>query len=142
MDKKKIHRLTVKPVQDFFLVAISSHENDYRLSWSINRTLGFELKRTDNLKAFNEQLDEDQEFSVFSFHDEELYLKFDLISNRCSNGFLLHEYRNVDFFLQVGGEISEKKVQEIADKLRTIDIITTAFTLRNLPQKSLRKFHS
>lgn len=142
MEKKKIHKLSVSRKQDFFLVAVSSHENDYRVSWSINNSLNLKLTRSDNLKIYNDRLKEEQEFSNFSYDDTELYIRYNLISNRCSNGFLLHEYKNIDFFLQLTGELAENQINDIVSKLKQIDIITTAFLVRELSPKSLQKFLS
>ena len=42
---RKIHTLKEKEGFDFGLIGISSPENDYRISWIINNTLGYKLAR-------------------------------------------------------------------------------------------------
>ena len=38
-------KLDSDPDPDVFLIAISSHVNDYRLCWSLNNSLGIDLGR-------------------------------------------------------------------------------------------------
>ena len=127
--KKKTHKLSIKEVFDFKLIGISSHENDYRVSWAINQYLNFNLTKTDNHIAFNEKKGEKQEFSLFIFEDEDNFLKYILVSNRCDDGFLLQELKNIDFFLQVHGDYSIKEFEGLVDKLRGIDIILTTIII-------------
>lgn len=137
--KKKLHRLNVSISPELFIIGISSHENDYRLSWAINSQLGFKFSRTANLELFNEKIQEKQIFSVFSHIEEEYELKYYLVSNTGENGFLLPEYRNVDFLFLIQGEISENELDKLLAQLKKIEIIRLAFQISNLPAKSLEK---
>ena len=122
-------KLAFKPEIEYQLIGISSHENDYHLSWSINQNIGFNLVRSNNLSIFNKQLGEQQEFSVFSFDNEDNFLLFNLISNTGANGFLFPEMRNIDFFLQIYGESDDKFILKLIIKLNRIDIINTSFVI-------------
>ena len=126
---KKSHTLSFKDDYSFHLIGISSHENDYRLSWGINNQLGIAFTRSDNLIVHNPRLGQDQEFSLSQYFDEETYIQFNLISNRCDDGFLLEEMTNIDFVLQVSGEVSGDDLISLVAKLKQIDIITTAFVI-------------
>jgi hypothetical protein len=140
--KKKLHRLNVSAGPELFVFGISSHENDYRLSWAINSQLGFSFSRAANLELFNEKIQEKQIFSVFSHIEEEYELKYYLVSNTCENGFLLPEYRNVDFLILIQGEISENELDKLLTRLKKIEIINLAFQIPGLPAKSLEKILS
>ncbi len=122
-------KLAFKPEIEFQLIGISSHENDYHLSWAINQNIGFNLARSNNLSISNKQLGEQQEFSVFSFDNEDSFLLFNLISNTGANGFLFPEMRNIDFFLQIYGESDDKFILKLITKLNKIDIINTSFVI-------------
>ncbi len=137
--KKKLHTLNVSASPELFIIGISSHENDYRLSWAINSQLGFRLSRSSNLELFNEKIQEKQIFSVFSHIEEEYELKYYLISNTGENGFLLPEYRNVDFLFLIQGEISENELDKLIKQLKIIEIVNLVFQISNLPAKSLEK---
>jgi hypothetical protein len=126
---KKSHTLSFKDEYSFHLIGISSHENDYRLSWGINNQLGISFVRTDNLVSYNQRIGQEQEFSLSQYLDEETCLQYNLISNRCDNGFLLEEMTNIDFLLQIVGEASEDDLSDIIHKLKEIDMITATFVI-------------
>lgn len=120
---KKI-KLTYSPDYEFILIGISCHENDYRLAWSINNDLDLTLSKKDDIKIFNKKYSETQNFSVFSHNDETNLTLYNLISNRCKNGFLIKDYNKFDYFLQIYGELSESDINEILNKMkRNNDII-------------------
>jgi len=136
---KKSHKLIVEDDFHFFLVGISSHENDYRLSWAINTHLKMALKRADNLQIHNPRIKQDQEFSLYQFTDLETVLHYNLIANRCDNGFLLEEMKNIDYVLKITGDASKNFPGQLVNKLKKIDIITTAFEIDPSELKSRKK---
>lgn len=48
-EKKKIHKLKFELENDSYLIGIASHENDYRLSWALNKNLDLKLVKVDDL---------------------------------------------------------------------------------------------
>ena len=136
---RKSHKLIVEDDFHFFLVVISSHENDYRLSWAINTHLKMALKRADNLQIHNPRIKQDQEFSLYQFTDLETVLHYNLIANRCDNGFLLEEMKNIDYVLKIMGDASKNFPEQLVNKLKKIDIITTAFEIDPSELKSRKK---
>lgn len=126
---KKTHKLTVHPDYNFKLIGISSHEHDYRLSWAINSTLHLQFSKTRELEILHKKFAEKQTFSVYVYEDENTQIRYHLISNRCDNGFLIEELKNIDFILQIFGEISESFIKQWIEKLNKIDVITTAFAI-------------
>jgi len=137
--KKKLHKLNVNASPEIYIFGISSHENDYRLSWAINNQLGFKFSRSANLEVYNDKISENQVFSVYSFSEDEYEIKYHLVSNTSQNGFLLPEYRNVDFVFLVQGEVSQKELDGLLDRLKKIEIINLAFEISNLSPKSMEK---
>ncbi len=126
---KKVHKLKVSDTIPFKLLGISSHENDYRLSWAVNRKLGLSFGKTDNLTIQNNLNTETLEFSVFQSIQNDKSLKMNIISNRCPDGFLIKEMKNIDFFLQIFGEASAAYLENIAAKLKTIDFVSAVFEI-------------
>lgn len=136
--KKRIHKLNVEPENDFYLIGIASHENDYRLSWALNQSLKFDLVKENNLTIHHPKHKMDIEYSMYSFEDDNEYLSYSLISNKSEQGFLLPNTKNIDFIMKVSGSVDVNLIGEIVDKLKKVDIVITAFVLTDLTDK-LRK---
>lgn len=135
--KKKKHKLTFQLDFDFFLLGISSSENDYRLSWEINKKLKISLRKSTDHVIKREEIE--QAFSVYTFSDEEVYLRYFLIANKSENGYLIEELRNMDYFLQIHGDITDKQQEQIISYARNIKGITGVFNLDINTMKSKNK---
>lgn len=139
MKRKKIHKLTDKEEYRFSLAGISSAENDYRLCWSLNQTLGIHLSKTVNLEIFHKRLDGMQAFSQFEYFDEETLLQYRLISNRSENGYLLEEMPNLDYILQITGDLEDLWMEMLIKKLNSLEGIILAFPIDPVKLKSRKK---
>ena len=93
---KRKTRLNYQPEWSFLLIGISSHENDYHLSWAINTNLGFHLVRDTDQVVPGKKQGEVQHFSVFTYDDQDALMLYNLISNTSEDGFLIPEYKNID----------------------------------------------
>jgi hypothetical protein len=136
---RKSHKLSAQDVFDFKLIGISSHENDYHICWLINHSLDFHLNKREDLHAFNVKFNLSQDFSLYSYYDEGTLTDYHLISNRCDDGFLLEEMRNIDFIMKITGEVDDRFMNELIMKLRTLEVVTTAFELEPKKLKSREK---
>jgi hypothetical protein len=139
MKHKKIHKLTVKEDYPFRLAGISSAENDYRLCWLLNQVLGINLVKTANLEIFHKRLDGQQAFSQFEYFDEETLLQYRLISNRSINGYLLEEMTNLDYILQITGDMENSWMEKLIKKLNSTEGIILAFPIDPARLKSSKK---
>ena len=128
MTKKSVHKLSVPTEGTSSWLGISSHENDYRLSWAINQQLGFNLVKSENHKVFNQKLNEQQEFSVYSYQDDET-VSYRLISNRCDNGFLLEKFKNIDFILVISPDQNPEFKANLISRMRTVSFVSAVFLL-------------
>ena len=135
--KKKKHKLTFQLDFNFFLLGISSSENDYRLSWEINKKLKISLRKSTDHVIKREEIE--QAFSVYTFSDEEVYLRYFLIANKSENGYLIEELRNMDYFLQIHGDLTDKQQEQIISYARNIKGITGVFNLDINTMKSKNK---
>ncbi|MFP4059413.1 MAG: IPExxxVDY family protein [Bacteroidota bacterium] len=133
--KKKVHKLEDNYKPGSVLVGISSHENDYRLSWAINQAFGFNLSKTENVIIHDKKNGLKDTFSCFNYHDEDSLTTFNLISNRSENTYLLPDQKNIDFILKVSGDLEAVYLDSLIFKLRRIPIIITAFVLPELKIK-------
>jgi hypothetical protein len=122
MAKRNVVRLDTGPVV-FTVIGISSHENDYRLSWSINEQLGLTFAQGDSLVS-----GAGKEFTCFVHEDDDQTLV--LVSNRCDNGFLLEKYRNFDFILKFDTELNETETQAWLRDLKKVPLVSALFPIQ------------
>ena len=124
--------------KEFTALGISSHENDYRLSWCLNKELGLALAQKDNGFINNKEV----EFACFVHSDnqeeeeENNENQLWLIANRCENGILLKKYKNLDFILKFNRKLSEEEKNEWIQKLRKASLVSAVFELPALADLS------
>jgi len=116
--KKKKHKLTFQLDFNFSLLGISSSENDYRLSWEMNKVLEISLRKDSDHVIKRKEIE--QNFLVYTFSDEESFLQYFLIANKSENGYLIEELRNIDYFLQIHGDLIDKQQEQIISSVRNI----------------------
>lgn len=120
-------KLEMEPDPDVNVIGISSHVRDHRLCWSINRALDLELSRR-RVGIEDMQNGRPAEFSAFDQFDEELQANCSLVNNHSSEGVLLRDLRQADFFLVVDKDWRDVP-EKILEKLRGADFILAAFPL-------------
>ena len=135
--KKKKHKLTFQLDFNFFLLGISSSENDYHLSWKINKALEINLKRSSDHTIKKKEIE--QVFLVYTLYDDDAYLQYSLISNKSENGFLIEELRNIDYFLKIHDDLSENQKQHLTSSIMNINGVTGVFKLNINTLKSKNK---
>ena len=118
--KKNIIKLKTEPVIHFTIIGISSHENDYRLLWSINQQFGLSFSQGECFVT-----DCDKNFARFVHRDEDQ--KLVLVSNRCDDGFLLEKHKNIDFILKFETQLREEDITKWVHDLRKTSLVSTAF---------------
>jgi hypothetical protein len=129
--------LNIEEDYDFNLIGISCHTKDYRLCWEINKSLNSDLKRTEDLEISKKG--EVNFFSFYEYIDEENYIEYYLISNLCSNGYLVPEQKKVDFFLLLKGNTSTNKAKDIIDRINSLSLVLTSF---NIDPNQLKSKHN
>jgi hypothetical protein len=137
---KKIHRLKVDAQFPFKIIGISSHENDYRLIWAVNANLHTRFVKIENFRIPDAKGIEN-EFSRYYFEDEDRYIACYIISNRCDNGYMVPEYRTVDYFMFLKGETGTGFTSETIRRLKRIEIISTAFLIDNKTIRSIKRLN-
>ena len=135
---KRTLKLKISEEIRFKLIGISSHENDYRLVWAINSKLGFQFVRTDSLIIHREALQTDLSFNRYTYTDEDKYLTFNLISNNSTEGFLFPGLKNLDYLVQVTGDILEGEMAELLRNLKSVEVISACFILDPAKIKGIR----
>ncbi len=114
---------------DFFLLGISCHEKDYRLSWALNNSLHLELAKEKDLQIDAKKNSTPLTHSIFTFDNEQEYRQFYLISNRGSNGLLVPEQKHADFFLLIKGSLMTEDKPSIIKGVKETPMVLTAFEI-------------
>lgn len=120
---------------DFSLIGIASHIPNYRLAWSLNKHFELDLERKDDIDL-SFASGNSGAFSFYQFDDEESHLTFNLISNRSSIGYLIPEMKQIDFFLQYWGPMSDKEIGHFNEELRKINTVLTSVLIDPMDLKS------
>ena len=114
---------------DFKLLGISSHVQDYRLCWTVNRTLGLDLIKSDaEIIIRSNKVDEPLCFSNYYYIDIESEVEFELICNRHEQGFLIPELKTADYFLKVS-DFYGASLDDLIVALRKSNLINMAFEI-------------
>jgi len=121
----KALRLLINHDYDFEVLALISHEKDYKLAWNINKLLNIKFQRDQDLclefGKGNKLI-----FSNFKYDNEHAGLR--LLRNRSydsqdSKPFLLPEFKEYDYIIKSEGEKDIFNMKEIAEKLKSLSII-------------------
>ena len=106
----KRHKLDMAIEEDFCLLGLVTDEPDYKLCWMINRALDMNFEKQEELQLYHRKLDEEQVFSLFSYHDNDAMISYRIIGNRAENGYYLDELKNIDYMIHIQGEINTNRI--------------------------------
>lgn len=116
-------RLQFEHDYDFCLVGIVCHEKDYRLCWTLNNLFNIKFSKTDD------HVTEHGNHSMFAFNQEELFRDYYLIANRGSEGMLIDEHKQMDYFFIVKGPLEEDEKKQLVEQIKKSDIVSGAYSI-------------
>lgn len=119
--------LDVMEPDDPVIIGISSHVNDHRLCWSLNRHLRLSLTRRRSDLCVTEK-GRSVNYAVFEHIDEDAAGTLVLVNNHGSDGVLMKEQRHTDYFLVLDGEMQEQR-PELLEEVRQAEFVLTAFPI-------------
>ncbi|MFE3848216.1 IPExxxVDY family protein [Flavobacterium sp. LB3P45] len=149
-----IHKLDLGEFDeiDYYLIAIHTSLEDYRLAYFINQSLPINLSKNETEIQINIKEGETN-FSRFYYYDIENVISWNLIQNKseviqqkegnnqnlfsniimevATKVFLLPEFKKVDYFLKIENTdniINVSKIQTILNKIDSISAIYTVET--------------
>ncbi|XCF06382.1 IPExxxVDY family protein [Tamlana crocina] len=152
-----VHKLILDDTFDdsvYTLTAIHCRLEDFRLAYLLNNHLGICLSRkASDLDAKNGQAS----YSIFEWEDEKQLITWSLVSNICKTEeiqesdykslfdnqekitktfHLLPEFKTVNYFLKIEGELSIKKERSITEAILNIPQVATAYSIDSGQLKS------
>lgn len=147
-----IHKLDLDEFDeiDYYLIAIHTTLEDYRLAYFINQHLPINLSKSKEEIQISIKEGE-TEFSRFYFNDEDNFISWNLIQNKnevigrkeilnqdlfsnnalevATKVFLLPELKKVDYFLKIESDEDDVKITDIIKKLKTIKSLSTVYVV-------------
>ena len=111
---------------DFVLIAVTSSLKDYRVCYLINKHLKFNFVRQPDLQVDIYQNNDPVLFSIFHYYWETTETEFYFIANKGSDGLLIPEMREVDYFIMIKNYIDEDDLDNIITMLNRIPEIMAA----------------
>jgi hypothetical protein len=129
---KHVLKTDTKDVYDFMLFGIICQHHDYRLCFEMNRALSLSLERTTDLELTFNKGKEKIKTARFEYKDG-FGNEYFVLSNKTSNGLLIAEYKNIDFFFMARESIPVHDKLQIEKKLRAIPVVLGAYHLE--PEK-------
>ena len=130
-------KLDVNPEPEVLLIAISSHVNNYRLCWSLNKGLGLQLARRQ--KDIQDEGPEGKAwYPVFDQVGEIDEPTWTLVGNHAPEGVLVPEQRQADYFLVMGAETS-LTADQVLRAVREAPFVLAAYIIQPNSLKSAYK---
>jgi hypothetical protein len=147
-----VHKLNIEDFEenDYYVIAIHSSLEDYRLAYYLNRELGISLSK--NKFDIGTQIKKVKtSFTRFTFDDEQKLVLWDLVENKkvvetneidsnidlfsntkssfSTTTYLLPEYKKVDFFIKIENAESEIDLDKVISKISKIEAIKLVYSL-------------
>lgn len=136
----KKNSLLFEPEYDFSLFALVGPMKGFRLCWMLDQKLNLHLHRLDDLELTSKRDKQTLYFQLFEhqppIEEEENYLRYTLVGNKTSNGFLIPEQKVVDYYLKLEGEFSEKDIDSVKYTLSLIPELQHVFEVNPETLKS------
>jgi len=129
MAKKII--LKSRPEPAFYtLIGISCHLMDYRLLHLLNKEIGFNFGKEDDLALNASSTKPGTSFSLYSFKDEDQRNSYYLIANFSQDIVLIPEYKHTDFVMLIEGDFNKQRKDTLLKAIRSIPKVLTAFEIK------------
>ncbi len=143
-----VHKLILDEVFDetlYSLIAIHCGVQDYRLAYLLNKQLGIKLTRKLLDIEFNANK---SAYSIFTWENNRALTTWNLVSNVCKTehdqeatfnslfatdnkitktAYLIPEYKKVNFFLKIEGDINFSEEQQLLNEILKTPRVITAF---------------
>ncbi len=122
--QKKNHKLHGNHELPFALIALSCSESQLKLAWNINKKFNINLKKSEIIVQSKDSTL--TSFSVFSDNETSDVQYYSLISNKSSGIMLVKELPNIDFILEISGDIKLMNINSLIKELKLISGINAA----------------
>lgn len=108
---KKLH-LEYEDDNPYYFLGISTSISDYQLVFDLNKYLMMNFRRSDDFHFSSKG--KDYNYSLYTYVDHDNMINYYLLANKNVNNRLISQFKHIDFFLIVEGEISEEEVKTLS----------------------------
>jgi hypothetical protein len=124
MSKKVVQVLDFVKEYDFLLLGIYCAYRDYKLCFELNKVLELSFEKKEDFEMQLEKKGSSGQFPVFFAEnsDEEEYF---VIGNKGSNGLLIPELKQVDYFVLVRNNTRYTTTDSLIENIKPIKIISS-----------------
>ncbi|WP_240049354.1 IPExxxVDY family protein [Mucilaginibacter psychrotolerans] len=121
---------------DFILIALTTSLKDYRICYLINKSLNFNFVRKDDLKLDIGPGGSEILFSIYQHTWENTETDFIFIGNKGSEGYLVPEMREADYFILIKNYIDENDLESLISAINKIPEVVAAVKIEPKKIKS------
>jgi hypothetical protein len=114
------HTLEIEDEYDFEIIGVSSHEKDYRLAWSLNKSMGWRLVRIDDAVAEGKR--STTHHARFRWTHPVDQTVFTLIDNKTPEGTFMPDLAQFDYILKIE-QPAESVMEKLLVGLRQTDVV-------------------
>lgn len=111
---------------DFVLIAVTTSLKDYRICYHINKCLNFNFTRVEDLKLDTHINAAPLLFSLYRYSWETTETDFYFIGNKGSDGYLVPEMREADYFIMIKNYIDDDDLDSMISCLNKLPEIVAA----------------
>ncbi|MCX6247216.1 MAG: IPExxxVDY family protein [Bacteroidetes bacterium] len=129
MSKKILLDIRSEPAI-FTLIGISCHVKDYRISFLLNKHLGSDFLKMEDLKVALNNKKDPTGFSLYYYHDEDYFNTYYLMANRSQEFVLAPEVKQVDYLMIIEGEFRKAQKDRLIKSIRNIPNVLTAYEIK------------
>ena len=133
------NKLEISYEIDFELIAINASVKEYKLAWMLNKTLGWNLVKNENIKL---DFTGNRGMLISNYLYQTEYQIFRLIRNRAIEGeeqfnaFIIPELKNFDFFIMIENESVGFDLNTFISKIKEIPFVQFAVLMDAATLKS------
>jgi hypothetical protein len=103
---------------------------DYRLLHLLNKELGFNFSKEEDLMLKLSSAKQATSFSLYSFKDEDQRNSYYLIANFSQDIVLIPEFKHTDFVMLIEGDFKKQRIDTLLKAIRLIPKVLTAFEIK------------
>lgn len=128
-------KITYQPDADYRLIGLATGMKEYKLCFALNRLLSCDFQKVPDLTFEAKDRTRSTQFSVLKAGDEANPARYLLFGNKNMGEYLLPEFSDYDYLLQVLGQAEDEQVAALLEAVRSLPEVALA---AEIPLKKAR----